>query len=186
VRVRSFQLGFLGRTKAIKKINCWQNPKLLSIELQPLISLSTFSNKTILFSFGTSKSARHIASTNQNKQTNKTLEPQLTSPKMSDILNSVTGSADKSSKDTQSGITGAGKTATSTLGNTVGGLTNTVGGVVGAAGRGLGETVNSVTGDMGRPVGDGLSNIGSGLEGAGDSASKGVKNAGEWKKPSSG
>lgn len=41
----------------------------------------------------------------------------------------------------ESGVTGAAKFVTSTLGNTVGGVTNTVGGVVGAAGRGVAETV---------------------------------------------
>ncbi|KAK3330705.1 hypothetical protein B0H66DRAFT_544671 [Apodospora peruviana] len=98
--------------------------------------------------------------------------------RMSGLLNM----SDDKTKDTQSGASGAAKTVTSTLGNTVGGVTNTAGGILGAAGRGIGDTVNSVTGEAGRPVGDGISNIGSGIEGAGQQASQGVKNAGEWKK----
>ncbi|KAK3382738.1 hypothetical protein B0T24DRAFT_672698 [Lasiosphaeria ovina] len=80
-----------------------------------------------------------------------------------------------------SGVTGAGKMVTSTVGNTVGGLTNTVGGVVGAASRGIGETVTGATGGLGKPLGDGIANIGTGLEGGVASVSQGVKDAGEWK-----
>lgn len=84
-------------------------------------------------------------------------------------------------KDKNTGVTGAGKMVTSTLGNTVGGLTNTVGGVVGAASRGLGETVTGATGGFGRPLGDGLANVGTGVEDGAASVAKGVKDAGEWK-----
>ncbi|KAK3694401.1 hypothetical protein B0T22DRAFT_477153 [Podospora appendiculata] len=84
-------------------------------------------------------------------------------------------------KKNESGITGAGKTVTSTLGNTVGGLTNTVGGVLGAASRGIGETVTGATGGVGKPLGDGIANIGTGVEGGIGSVSQGVKDAGEWK-----
>ncbi|PNP75649.1 hypothetical protein FNYG_11058 [Fusarium nygamai] len=71
---------------------------------------------------------------------------------------------------------------TSTVGNTVGGLGRTVGGVTGAATRGLGDTVTSATGDAGRPLGDGIGNLGTGVQGGLDSISKGVENAGQWKK----
>lgn len=84
-------------------------------------------------------------------------------------------------KKNNSGVTGAGKTVTSTLGNTVGGLTNTVGGVVGAATRGIGETVTGATGGLGKPLGDGIANIGTGVEGGVAHVSQGVKDAGEWK-----
>ena len=84
-------------------------------------------------------------------------------------------------KNQNTGVTGAGKMVTSTIGNTVGGLTNTVGGIVGAAGRGLGETVNGATGGLGKPLGDGIANVGTGVEGGAASVAKGVKDAGEWK-----
>ncbi|KAL6883972.1 hypothetical protein HDV57DRAFT_493336 [Trichoderma longibrachiatum] len=79
-------------------------------------------------------------------------------------------------------VTGTAQFATSVLGNTVGGLGRTVGGVAGAATRGVGDTVSSVTGDAGRPVGDAVGSIGSGLEGGLNSVSKGVEDAGQWKK----
>lgn len=90
-------------------------------------------------------------------------------------------------KDTNTGnvtdqVTGTAQFATSILGNTVGGLGRTVGGVAGAATRGIGGTVSSVTGDAGRPVGDAVSSIGTGLEGGLGSVSKGVEDAGQWKK----
>jgi hypothetical protein len=88
---------------------------------------------------------------------------------------------DKTEKKQESGITGAGKVVTSTLGNTVGGLANTVGGVVGAASRGLGETVTSATGGLGKPVGEGVANIGTGVESGVANVAQGVKDAGEWK-----
>ncbi|KAK2675814.1 Helicase, C-terminal [Fusarium oxysporum f. sp. vasinfectum] len=69
-----------------------------------------------------------------------------------------------------------------TVGNTVGGLGRTVGNVTGAATRGLGDTVTSATGDAGRPLGDGIGNLGTGVQGGLDSISKGVENAGQWKK----
>lgn len=84
-------------------------------------------------------------------------------------------------KDNSSGVTGAAKVVTSTLGNTAGGLANTVGGVVGAASRGVGETVTAATGGLGKPLGDGVANIGTGVEGGVASVAKGVKDAGEWK-----
>uniref|UniRef100_A0A0B7JHT4 CsbD-like domain-containing protein n=1 Tax=Bionectria ochroleuca TaxID=29856 RepID=A0A0B7JHT4_BIOOC len=62
-----------------------------------------------------------------------------------------------------SGATGAAKTATSSVGNLVGGLGRTVGNVTGAAGRGVGDTVTGATGSA-------------------DDVSKGVENAGQWKK----
>ncbi|KAL6698260.1 hypothetical protein J3F84DRAFT_366984 [Trichoderma pleuroticola] len=79
-------------------------------------------------------------------------------------------------------VTGTAQSVTGILGNTVGGLGRTVGGVAGAATRGLGGTVNSVTGDTGRPVGDAVSSIGTGVEGGLESVSKGVEDAGQWKK----
>lgn len=79
-------------------------------------------------------------------------------------------------------VTGTAQFATGILGNTVGGLGRTVGGIAGAATRGLGGTVNSVTGDAGRPLGDAVGNIGTGLEGGLNSISKGVEDAGNWKK----
>ncbi|KAL4774185.1 hypothetical protein BDW60DRAFT_205363 [Aspergillus nidulans var. acristatus] len=69
-----------------------------------------------------------------------------------------------SNTSNDSGVTGAAKFVTSTLGNTVGGVSKTLGGVTGAATRGLGDTVNSATGSTGRPVGDALGNVGTGLE----------------------
>jgi hypothetical protein len=63
------------------------------------------------------------------------------------------------SNSNESGVTGAAKFVTSTLGNTVGGLTGTVGNVVGAAGRGLGETVTGATGSAGKDVGKALGDV---------------------------
>lgn len=103
-------------------------------------------------------------------------------PNMSNI---DTSAAEKTAKDTQSGITSTGKTVTSTLGNTLGGVTSTAGNVVGTAGRGVGDTVNSATGDMGKPLGDSISSIGSGMEKAGQGLSSGIKDAGEMKKAES-
>ncbi len=51
------------------------------------------------------------------------------------------------------GVTGAAKFVTSTLGNTVGGVTRTVGCVTGAATRGVGDTITSVTGSAGWKMG---------------------------------
>jgi len=90
---------------------------------------------------------------------------------------------DKTTKDAQSGILGAGKTVTSTLGNTLGGVTNTAGGVVGSAGKGVGETVNSAAGNTGKPLGDTISSLGSGVDKAGQGLSQGLRDAGEMKKP---
>jgi hypothetical protein len=89
---------------------------------------------------------------------------------------------DKTTKDAQSGILSAGKTVTSTLGNTLGGVTNTAGGVVGSAGKGIGETVNSATGDTGKPLGDTISNVGSGVDKTGQGLSQGLRDAGEMKR----
>ena len=80
-----------------------------------------------------------------------------------------------------SGLTGAGKFVTSTLGNTVGGLSRTVGGVTGAATRGIGDTITSATGSAGKPLGNGLANIGTSVENGTKDVAKGVENAGEWK-----
>ncbi|KAK5957286.1 hypothetical protein OHC33_001658 [Knufia fluminis] len=79
------------------------------------------------------------------------------------------------------GVTGAAKFVTSTLGNTVGGLSRTVGGVTGAATRGIGETITGATGSAGKPIGDALANAGSGIENGSKDVAKGVENAGEWK-----
>ncbi|KAJ4270264.1 hypothetical protein NW762_001940 [Fusarium torreyae] len=79
-------------------------------------------------------------------------------------------------------VGGAANFLTSTLGNTVGGLGRTVGNVTGAATRGVGDTVTGVTGEAGRPLGDGVANLGTGVQGGLDSISKGVENAGQWKK----
>ena len=80
------------------------------------------------------------------------------------------------------GVTGAAKFVTSTAGNLVGGVGRTVGNVVGAAGRGVGDTVWGVTGSAGKPVGDAVSNLGTGVERGAAGASKGVEDAGNWKK----
>ncbi|KAI5455905.1 hypothetical protein BGZ63DRAFT_368233 [Mariannaea sp. PMI_226] len=80
------------------------------------------------------------------------------------------------------GDIGAAQFVTSTLGNTVGGSTRTVGNVAGAATRGLGDTVSSAKGEAEKPVGDAVVNIGTGLQEGLDSVSKGVENAGQWKK----
>ncbi|KAI0839636.1 hypothetical protein F5Y06DRAFT_11422 [Hypoxylon sp. FL0890] len=81
-----------------------------------------------------------------------------------------------------SGVTGAAKFVTSTVGNTAGGVGRTAGNVVGAAGRGLGDTITSATGSAGKPVGDALGSVGTGVQNGADSLSKGVENAGQWKK----
>ncbi|RAH43481.1 uncharacterized protein BO95DRAFT_445066 [Aspergillus brunneoviolaceus CBS 621.78] len=80
-----------------------------------------------------------------------------------------------------SGVTGAAKFVTSTLGNTVGGVSRTVGGVTGAAGRGIGDTITGATGSAGKPVGDALGNIGSGVEDGARKVAQGVEDAGQWK-----
>ncbi|KAK4660028.1 hypothetical protein QC762_115520 [Podospora pseudocomata] len=102
---------------------------------------------------------------------------------MSNLLNTdqTQKTADQTAGGITAGISGAGKTVTSTLGNTLGGIANTAGGVVGSAGRGLGDTVNSVTGETGRPIGDGLKNITGGIEKGVQDVSQGVKDTGEWK-----
>lgn len=82
------------------------------------------------------------------------------------------------------GVTGAAKWTTSTVGNAVGGVGRTVGNVTGAAGRGLGETVTSVTGEAGKPVGDAIGSVGTGVQNGAEGLSKGVENAGQWKKSS--
>lgn len=106
--------------------------------------------------------------------------------------------------NSDSGIQGAFKTGTSTvcicpttlaayvyhsicvysfpaqLGNAVGGITKTAGGLVGTAGKGVGDTINNTTGT--KAVGDGLQGITGGIEDAGNSAAKGVENAGQGKK----
>ena len=79
-------------------------------------------------------------------------------------------------------VTGAANFLTSTLGNTVGAVGKTAGSVTGAAARGVGDTVNAATGDYVKPVGDGVGNIGTGIQGGLDSVSKGVEDAGNWKK----
>ncbi|KAH7040934.1 uncharacterized protein B0I36DRAFT_311778 [Microdochium trichocladiopsis] len=80
------------------------------------------------------------------------------------------------------GVTGAAKFVTSTLGNAVGGVGRTVGNVTGAAGRGVGETITSTTGSAGKPVGDAISALGNGVQDGATSVSKGVENAGQWKR----
>lgn len=80
-----------------------------------------------------------------------------------------------------SGVTGAAKFVTSTLGNTVGGLGRTVGGVTGAATRGISDTITGATGSAGKPIGDALANAGTGIENGTKDVAKGVENAGEWK-----
>ncbi|KAJ5225899.1 hypothetical protein N7468_007124 [Penicillium chermesinum] len=80
-----------------------------------------------------------------------------------------------------SGVTGAAKFVTSTLGNTVGGVGRTVGGVTGAATRGVGDTISGATGSAGRPVGDALNSAGTGLEDGTKRVAHGVENAGQWK-----
>lgn len=112
-----------------------------------------------------------------------------------------------SSSDT--GVTGAAKFVTSTVGvrflvptlsfsfpipqfpqlltlrfplqNTVGGLARTVGGVAGAAGRGIGDTITGATGSAGKPLGDGLGNAASGVESGTKKVAEGVEDAGQWK-----
>lgn len=79
------------------------------------------------------------------------------------------------------GVTGAAKFVTSTLGNTVGGVSRTVGGVTGAAGRGVGETITGATGSLGKPLGDALANAGTGVENGAKDVARGVEDAGEWK-----
>ncbi|KAF5855361.1 hypothetical protein ETB97_009350 [Aspergillus alliaceus] len=85
------------------------------------------------------------------------------------------------SSSQDSGVTGAAKFVTSTLGNTVGGVSRTVGGVTGAATRGIGNTITGATGSAGKPLGDGLGNIGTGVEDGANRVAKGVENAGQWK-----
>lgn len=84
-----------------------------------------------------------------------------------------------SSQDT--GVTGAAKFVTSTLGNTVGGVSRTVGGVTGAAARGVGDTITSATGSAGKPVGDALGSVGTGVEDGANRVAKGVEDAGQWR-----
>jgi hypothetical protein len=105
------------------------------------------------------------------------------SPKGGANINwNITMSSKKETSNEPSGIEGAAKTVTSTVGGTAGGLLNTVGGVVGGASRGVGETVNALTGGIGQPLGDAISNVGTGVEGGVASVAKGAKDAGEWKK----
>lgn len=85
------------------------------------------------------------------------------------------------SSSSDSGVTGAAKFVTSTLGNTVGGLSRTAGNVTGAASRGIGDTITSATGSAGQPVGDALGNIGTAVENGVSDVAKGVERAGEWK-----
>ncbi|CAJ2504829.1 Uu.00g122230.m01.CDS01 [Anthostomella pinea] len=80
------------------------------------------------------------------------------------------------------GATGAAKFVTSAIGNTVGGIGRTAGNVTGAASRGIGDTITGATGSAGKPVGDAISGLGTGVENGADSVSKGVENAGQWKK----
>ncbi|CAK40253.1 uncharacterized protein An09g03140 [Aspergillus niger] len=80
-----------------------------------------------------------------------------------------------------SGVTGAAKFVTSTLGNAVGGVSRTVGGVTGAAGRGVGDTITGATGSAGKPVGDALGSVGSGVEDGARKVAKGIEDAGQWK-----
>ncbi|KAF7589408.1 hypothetical protein BBP40_004312 [Aspergillus hancockii] len=82
-----------------------------------------------------------------------------------------------SSQDT--GVTGAAKFVTSTLGNTVGGVSRTVGSVTGAATRGIGGTINGATGSAGKPVGDALGSLGTGVEDGATRVAKGVEDAGQ-------
>ncbi|KAI6091650.1 hypothetical protein F4821DRAFT_254966 [Hypoxylon rubiginosum] len=77
----------------------------------------------------------------------------------------------KSNQD--SGVTGAAKFVTSTVGNVVGGVGRTAGGVVGAASRGIGDTVTGATGSAGKPVGDALSSVGTGVQNGAEGVSKG-------------
>ncbi|RAK94020.1 hypothetical protein BO79DRAFT_249243 [Aspergillus costaricaensis CBS 115574] len=79
-----------------------------------------------------------------------------------------------------SGVTGAAKFVTSTLGNAVGGVSRTVGGVTGAAGRGIGDTITGATGSAGKPVGDALGSVGSGVEDGARKVAKGIEDAGQW------
>ncbi|KAI1102871.1 hypothetical protein F4804DRAFT_333833 [Jackrogersella minutella] len=81
-----------------------------------------------------------------------------------------------------SGVTGAAKFVTSTVGNVAGGVGRTTGNVVGAAGRGLGDTITSATGSSGKPVGDALGSVGTGIQNGAEGVSKGVENAGQWKR----
>lgn len=80
-----------------------------------------------------------------------------------------------------SGITGAAKFVTSTVGNAAGGLGRTAGNVTGAATKGVGDTITSATGSAGKPIGDAITNVGAGIQQGTDSVSKGVENAGQWK-----
>jgi len=84
------------------------------------------------------------------------------------------------SKDT--GVTGAARFVTSSVGNLVGGVARTAGNVTGAAGRGVGDTITGATGSAGKPVGDALGALGSGVENGANDLGKGVERAGEWKK----
>lgn len=63
------------------------------------------------------------------------------------------------SNNNDSGVTGAAKFTTSTVGNTVGGLLGTAGNIVGVAGRGLDDTVTGATGSAGKPVGKALADV---------------------------
>ncbi|KAL4990330.1 hypothetical protein BDW68DRAFT_175045 [Aspergillus falconensis] len=111
--------------------------------------------------------------------TNYKTPPSATSTPYTKMPTNNWSSNTSSSND--SGVTGAAKFVTSTLGNTVGGVSKTVGGVTGAATRGLGDTVNSATGSTGRPVGDALGSVGTGLEDGLKKVGKGVEDAGQWK-----
>ncbi|CZT24001.1 uncharacterized protein RCC_09718 [Ramularia collo-cygni] len=79
------------------------------------------------------------------------------------------------------GAEGVAKGVTSTLGNLTGGVLKGVGSVTGAAGRAVGETVNNTTGT--KAVGDSLQYVTGGVEGAGQTAGKGLEDVGQWKKP---
>ncbi|KAI1141385.1 hypothetical protein F5Y05DRAFT_409940 [Hypoxylon sp. FL0543] len=149
-----------------------------------LIRVNDKSNFSPIQTDSTKSSSSHSATTNLqlttttqiDQPTKPTNQLPSTTPANMPLDNPTT-----TNKNQDSGVTGAAKFVTSTVGNAAGGVGRTAGNVVGAAGRGLGDTITSATGSAGKPVGDALGSVGTGVQSGADSVSKGVENAGQWK-----
>ncbi|KAH7190801.1 hypothetical protein DER44DRAFT_678608 [Fusarium oxysporum] len=144
------------------------------------VSRDVILDRRIFHAFWTFHSSIYKISnlTKANRKQNTTL------PNHTHLSSTTMSNNNKSNNGANVGETvgGAANFLTSTLGNTVGGLGRTVGNVTGAATRGVGDTVTAATGSTGRPIGDAVGNLGTGVQGGLDSISKGVEDAGQWKK----
>jgi hypothetical protein len=126
-----------------------------------------------------SKVIYSVQTTSSTKNTSYHITSILHPPSYNDNYNQIKMPINTSSQDT--GVTGAAKFVTSTLGNTVGGVARTVGGVTGAATRGVGDTITSATGSAGKPVGDAIGSAGTGVEDGAKRVAGGVEDAGQWR-----